>query len=191
MSRTVKDQVTTGFRLAGGIVLFAISMLLLASGLDSVWFAAPPSGHLVWSAWVGWGELLAAFVLTIFTAHLWLQFFAGCVGFGLLTSVVVIFLGRNWYSPHEPFSRLEAAEMAVFFGATLVWLVRFAKTRLDFPDRIAIALYLFLFLGRRDDGHFAVAQNVAGLAALFLAWCVYRWKKWKTKNQGAVHQLIT
>ncbi|MGO9403933.1 MAG: hypothetical protein ACLPVW_10745 [Terriglobales bacterium] len=113
MTRTVKEQVKTGFRLAGGIVLFVLSVLFLAYGLDAVWTAVPP-GHLVWGAWIGWSELLAAAVLIPTTAHLWLQYFAGCVGFGFLKSLVVIFAGKDWYSPHASFSRLEATEMTFF-----------------------------------------------------------------------------
>jgi len=37
MSRTVGEQVKTGFRLAGGILSFCASLFLLAYGLDAVW----------------------------------------------------------------------------------------------------------------------------------------------------------
>jgi hypothetical protein len=175
MTRTVKKQVETGFRLAGGIVLFVLSVLLLAYGLDAV-RSAVPSGHLVWRAWIGWSELLVAAVLIQLTVHLWLQFFAGCVGFAFLKSVVVIFAGKDWYSPHASFSRFEATETAIFFGATLALLIRFAKERPTPLDRIAITVYLFFFLGRYNDPHFSLLEAGGGLAALLLAWCVSRWK---------------
>jgi hypothetical protein len=175
MTRTVKEQVKTGLRLAGGIVLFVLSALLLAHGLDAVW-SAVPSGHLVREAWIGWSELLVAAVLIPFTVHLWLQFFAGCIGFAFLKSVVVIFAGKDWYSPHAPFSRLEAAEMAIFFGATFALLIRFAKERPTLLDRIAITIYLFFFFSYWNDAHFSLLQAGGGLTALFLAWCGSRWK---------------
>ena len=78
MSRTVGEQVKTGFRLAGGILSFCASLFLLAYGLDAVW----SDGHFVSSAWLGWVELSLAAVLIPLTMHLWMQFFAGCVGFG-------------------------------------------------------------------------------------------------------------
>jgi hypothetical protein len=175
MTRPVKEQVKTGLRLAGGVVLFVLSVLLLAYGLDAVWLAAP-SGHVAWGAWIGLGELLVAAMLIPLTVHLWLQFFAGCVGFAFLKSVVVIFAGKDWYSPHVPFSRLEATEMTIFFGATLALIIRFAKERPTPLDGIAITVYLLFFLGYRSDPHFSFLQAGGGLTALFLAWCVSRWK---------------
>ena len=178
--RTVSEQVRTGFRLAGGIILFCASLFLLAYGLDAVW----ADGPFVWSAWLGWAELFLAAVLIPLTTHLWVQFFGGCVALGFLKSVVVAIAGRDWFSPHLPFSRLEAAEMAFFFGATLIWLMRFAKTSPTIPDRIAIAVYLFFVLGRRNDPHFSISYAGVGLVALFLAWCFSRWGK-QTPNLAA------
>jgi len=113
MTRTVEEQVKTGFRLAGGIILFIVSVMLITYGYDAV-LSTVQSGHSGWGAWIGWGELLIAAVLIPSTVHLWLQFFAGCAGFAFLKSIVVIFAGKDWYSPHAPFSRLEATEMTIF-----------------------------------------------------------------------------
>ena len=117
------------------------------------------------------------------TMHLWIQFFAGCVGFGFLKTVVVAIAGRDWVPPHLAFSRLEAAEMALFFGATFVWLARFARFRPELRDRIAVAVYPFaFFLGSRSNPHFSIVQG-AGLIALFLAWAVSRWKGRRPDNR--------
>jgi len=178
----VGEQVKTGFRLAGGVILFCVSLFLLAYGLDAVW----SDGHFVSSAWLGWVELSLAVALIPLTMHLWVQFFAGCVGFGFLKSVIVAIAGRDWFPPHLPFSRLEAAEMAVFFGVTFVWLARFAWTRPELPDRIAVAVYLFS-LWPRNNSHFSVVQGGVGLIALFLAWAVSRWKG---RNRTAAVALV-
>jgi hypothetical protein len=185
MSRTVGEQVKTGFRLAGGILSFCASLFLLAYGVDAVW----SDGHFVSSAWLGWVELSLAAVLIPLTMHLWIQFFAGCVGFGFLKSVLVAFAGRDWFPPHLAFSRLEAGEMAVFFGATLVWLIRFARAKPELADRIAIVVYLFSFLGYRNNPHFSILQGGVGLAAIFLAWGVSRWRQRgrKAPNHPLVH----
>jgi hypothetical protein len=172
MTRTVEQQVKTGFRLAGGILLFCASLFLLAYGLDAVW----SDGHFVSSAWPGWVELLLAAVFIPLTMHLWLQFFGGCIGFGFLTSLVVVIAGKDWFSPHLPFSRLEAAEIALYFGLTFLWLIRFARSRPELPDRIAIAVYLFSFLGYCNTPHFSVMRGLVGLAALLIAWGVSRLK---------------
>lgn len=140
-------------------------------------------GHLGPSAWLGWVELFLAAVFIPLTMHLWMQFFAGCVGFGFLKAVIVAIAGRDWFPPHLAFSRLEAAEMALFFGATFAWLTRFARSRPGLPDRIAIAVYLFsFFLGSHSNPHFSIVQG-AGLIALFLAWAVSRWKGRKSHNR--------
>ena len=172
MSRTVGEQVKNGFRLAGGVLSFCAGLFLLAYGLDAVW----SDGHFVSSAWLGWVELSLAAVLIPLTMHLWMQFFAGCLGFGFLKAVIVAIAGRDWFPPHLAFSRLEAAEMALFFGAAFVWMIRFVRSRPELPDRIAIAVYLFSLLGYRDNPHFSILQGGVGLAALFLAWAVSRWK---------------
>lgn len=182
MSRTVGQQIRTGFRLAGGIVLFCASLFLLAYGLDAVW----SDGHFVSSAWLGWVELSLAAVLIALTMHLWIQFFAGCIAFGFLKSVLVAIAGRDWLPPHLPFSRLEAAEMAVFFGATLIWLIRFARGRPGLADRIAIAVYLFSFLGHRNNPHFSIVQGGVGLVALFIAW----WASRRKGRKGQNHPLV-
>jgi hypothetical protein len=178
MSRTLEQRVKSGFRLAGGILLFCASLFLLAYGLDAVW----SDGHFVSSAWLGWVQLSLAAVLIPLTMHLWLQFFGGCVGFGFLASAVTAIAGKDWFSPHLLFSRVEAAEIALFFGATFVWLIRFAKTRPELPDRIAIALWLFFFLGSRKNTHFSIAGAGIGLIALFLVWCVSRLKGWPPRG---------
>lgn len=146
--------------------------------MDAVW----QGGHFVSSAWLGWVELSLAVVLIPLTMHLWIQFFGGCVGFGFLTSVVVVITGSNWFSPHLPFSQVEAAEIAFYFGATFVWLIRFAKTRPQLPDRIAITLWMFSLLGSPNNPHFSIVQGGVGLTALFLAWWVSRWRRRKGQH---------
>jgi len=74
--------------------------------------------------------------------------------------------------------------MAFFFGATLVWLIRFARTKRGLPDRIAIAVYLFSFLGCRNNPHFSIAQGEIGLTDLFLAWWVSRRSKRIPQNRS-------
>ena len=96
MSRTVGEQVRSGFRLAGGVLSFCAGLFLLAYGLDAVW----SDGHFVPSAWLGWVELSLAAVLIPLTMHLWIQFFAGCLGFGFLKAVLVALSGRDWFPPH-------------------------------------------------------------------------------------------
>jgi hypothetical protein len=183
MSRTVREQVKTGFRLAGGILSFCASLFLLAYGLDAVW----SGGHFLSSAWLGLVELSLAAVLIPLTMHLWIQFFAGCVLFGFLKSVIVAIAGRDWFPPHFAFSRLEAAEMAFFFAATLVWLIRFARAKPELVDRIAIVVYLFSFLGYRNNPHFSIVQGGVGLIVLFLAWGASRWRGRKGRNHPLVH----
>jgi len=102
---------------------------------------------------------LSAAVLIPVTMHLWMQFFAGCVGFGFPKAVIVVIAGRDWFPPHLAFSRLDAAEMAMFLGATFVWLARFARSRPELPDRIAVAVYLFsFFLGSHSNPHFSIVH---------------------------------
>jgi hypothetical protein len=91
------------------------------------------------------------------------SFRSGCIAFGFLKSIIVVIAGRDWFPPHSAFSRLEATEITLFFAATLVWLIRFAKSRPEVPDRVAV--YLFCFLGARGIPHFSIVQGLIGLAS--------------------------
>jgi len=94
----------------------------------------------------------------------------------------VAIAGRDWFPPHMAFSRLEAAEMALFFGATFLWLARFAKSRPEFADRIAIAVYLFCFFGYLNNPHFSILFAGVGLTSLVFAWWVSRWSGAKLRS---------
>lgn len=155
MQCTVGAQVKAGFRLAGRILPFCASLFLLAYGMDAV----RSDGHFVPSAWLGWVELSFAAVLIPVTMHLWVQFFAGCLGLGFLKTVIVAIAGRDWFPPHFPFSRLEATEMALLFGTAFVWMIRFATFRPELPDRIAVGVYLFALLGSRNNPHFSLCKQ--------------------------------
>src|SRR5262245_32671861 len=155
MSRTIEEQIQSGVKLAGGIVLFAVCILLLTYGLDAVW-PDVRSGHSGWLTWIGWVELLSAFVLIPLTMHLWLQFFAGCSLFGVLNGIWAAVIGRSWHSPHTPISRFEAIEITLFFLAALVWSFRFAKEPPTIADRIAITLYILLVFVPPNHGHFTM-----------------------------------
>jgi hypothetical protein len=181
MSRTIGEQSLNGVKLAGGVVLFGVCLLLVTYGLDQVW---PDTGQVDWSAWVGWAEILLAVFLIPMTMHLWLQFFGGCSLFGLLNGIWAAVFGTGWHFPYKPYSRMEAIEIALFSAAALVWSTRFARVRPTIPDRIAITLYIFMIFIPPNHSHFSV-WSMAGPIALFAAWVSYRWGRRKKGKRTA------
>src|SRR5437660_345252 len=138
MTRTAKEQVNSGLRLASGIVLFAICLVLVAHGLDSVSPAFLEQG--ISSSRIGWVELAMAALLIPATMHLWVQFFAGCSLFACLNAIWVMFTGRGLHVLHRFYSRSEALEIGFFFATALIWSTRFAKRSPTIADRIAITI---------------------------------------------------
>jgi len=170
MGRSVKEQVKSGLRLGGGLAVFFVALAPLVAGLRRVVWAAPPR-HLVWSEPIGWVELIVAATLLVLMAQVWMQWFAGCLLFGIVKGVFMLLAGG-------PIPRSELAIPVVFFVATLVLMASIGLRGTTLLDRIALTFYVFCIAWRADKGLFMPAPSLAiGLAALFASWCVYYCRK--------------
>jgi hypothetical protein len=185
MDRSVKEQVKSGLRIGGGLAASLVAMAPLVDGLRRVAWAAPPH-QLAWSP-IGWVELIVAATLLVPTAKMWMQWFAGCLLFGIIKGVSMLLTGGS-------IPRSELATPVIFFVATLVLMGSIALRGTTLLDRIALTFYVFCIGWRADKGLFMPDPSLAvGLAGLFASWCVYYWRQhgWKgwPRPDGASHRL--
>lgn len=168
MRTRVKDQIATGLRLGGALAVSIIALIPLVDGLRRVVWAAP-SDRPPWSVPLGWLELIVAAALFVSTAHVLVQFLAGCMIFALVKGIVVLVRGA-------PTARFDSAEMLLVFSITLALLMNIMIRGVKMADRIALALYLIALGWGADAGLFTPSRSVIfGLAALCVSCGVYYW----------------
>jgi hypothetical protein len=187
-NRSRKEQVGNGLRLGIGAGAFLIAVMLLGSGLKRVVSSVPPQ-HLVWSDWVAWVQICIALVLLFVTAQVWLMVVGGYAFFGLAKVLLVLISGKDFHAPYRPIPRLEALAVAFFALTTLVLLFRFVDTRPSILDRVALTFYVLAIAvglsGDRAASTLIDSWPTAGLIALAISWCVYRWKTTKPRTPEA------
>ncbi|MGA2235457.1 MAG: hypothetical protein ABSG23_08290 [Terriglobales bacterium] len=121
-------------------------------------------------------ELIVAATLLVLMAQVWMQWFAGCILFGLIKGVFMFIIGG-------PIPRSELVEPVIFFVVTLVLMVSIALRGTTLLDRIALTFYVFCIAWRADKGLFMPDPALAvGLAGLFVSWCVHYWRLHGTKK---------
>lgn len=192
MKTTTTRQINNGLRLGGGLGLFfvaAVTIGVTVSGLNDV-----ASGHLrFWpDVAIATGLIGVAMVILIFTARIWILYIAGCLLVAIPKLLIVAVTGKSLYS-HEPFSGLQAAELALFSLLSLYLIYRVTVIHKPSPiDRLAFTFFLLaLVFGLSRQGFAIVAVwQVAGVAALWLAWFMSRKKRhrrshWRSKIRGS------
>lgn len=147
--------------------------MMIGVAIDGLRAAAPGQLKLWPDAAIATGLIAVATVIVALTARVWILYIAGCLLFAIPKLLIVIMSGRSIYSPHEPFSRLQAAELGLFPLVSRFRIYR--ATVSDRPrvvDRLAFTFFmlaLVLGLSQRDFAAFAFWQ-VAGVTVLWLAW---------------------
>jgi hypothetical protein len=190
MKPRIKSQIKNGLRIGGGMGAFLIAAMLAGVALDGL--RSQASGHLrLWPDGAIAGGLLAlAAVILALTARVWIIYIAGCLLIAIPKIVTVIVSGKDFYSPHSPFSRLEAAELLVFFIASLFLIYRISVNHVPTVfDRFAFTLYLASFV-LAPSGHFSLVAlwQIIGLAALFVAWYLSRNRHRKHRTTSSASQ---
>jgi hypothetical protein len=184
MGRTVKEQIKSGVHLGIGFGSFLIAAMLLGAGMSRVVWSTGAPHHVVWWEPIGWAELLAAALILVLTADIWWQLLAGYMFIGCFKGVVIFITGRDLFAPHDPFPRLESAELTIFAAATVALLVRFADVRPTIVDRIALTLFVFCFVWSTATARFSAANPslAAALIVLLISWAVSWLRKNNRKN---------
>jgi hypothetical protein len=178
MKPSTKRQIKNGLRIGGSLGALWIAAMLIGVSMEGLESVAP--GHLrLWPDGAIAGGLLAlGAVILVITARVWIIYIAGCLLFAIPKIVTVMVSGKDFYSPHDPFSRSEAAELLVFFLASLFLIYRISVNHVPtLFDRFAFTLYLASFV-LAPSGHFSLVSSwqIVGLAALLVAWHLSRKK---------------
>ena len=179
MSQTARKQIESGLRLGIGAGLFLIGGMLLSAGMGRVVWSAPPPHYVVWPEPVGWTELALAAAALLSSAGIWWQLFAGYMLIGSVKSAVVLVTGRDFFAPHGPFPRPEAAALGFFGVASILLMWRFTKKPPTILDRFALTAYLFCFAWRAEAAKFSDFDLglLVGLGCLLLAWAYDRTRR--------------
>jgi hypothetical protein len=182
--RSRGEQVEIGLRLGISAGAFLVAAMLLGNGLPRVVSSGPPY-HLIWSDWVSWIEVSLACLLLYATAGIWVLLVGGIAFFGVGKSILMLVTGSEpYHGQHVP--RLEAAEGLFFCLATLLLIFRFWETRPSILDRVTLTFYVFViaWYGQSSVSTSVDLRVAAGLIALVISWCVYRWKETKPQRKA-------
>lgn len=186
MKPSTRKQIKSGLRLGGGMGAFLVAVILIGIGVERLQSVAPGQLRFWPDEAVDGGLIGLALLILIITARVWVIYLAGCFLFAIPKSLAVIVSGRDFYSPHGPFSRLEAFELLFFFLASLFLIYRITANRIPtLFDRLAITFYLIAF-AYSSSGHFSLVSSgpIIGLAALVAAWYLSQ-KKHRTHRAGS------
>ncbi len=150
---------------------FFIAAMLLGIATDGL---RAGSGHLrLWPDGAIAGSLIVlATVILVLTARIWILYIVGCLLVAIPKCLMVVGSGRDFYTPHQPFSRWEAIDLALFFTLSLFLIYRVIKNHTPaMVDRLAFTFFALSFvfgLSRQDFALVLIWQLVA-VAALSLA----------------------
>jgi hypothetical protein len=188
MKASTKTQIKSGLRVGGQLGLFFIAAMILGVAIDGIQAGA---GHL--KPWpdgaIAAGLIAMAMAILLLTARVWILYIAGCLLFAIPKCLMLIASGRNFYSPHEPFSRLVAAELGLFFLVSLFLVYRLTVNQAPaVVDRLAFTFFMFSLVFGLSQRNFALVAiwQIAGLAALCLAWLFSR-NKHRAHSRAPVH----
>jgi hypothetical protein len=175
MKPSTKKQIKNGLRIGCGMGAFLIAAIITGVALDGL--RSEASGHLrLWPEGVIASGLLAlAALILVFTARVWIIYIAGCLLLAIPKIVTVILSGRDFYAPRGAFPRFEAAELLVFFLASLFLIYRISVNHVpSLFDRFAFTLYLAALVLAPSRPMSLASWQMVGLAALFVAWYLSR-----------------
>src|SRR5262249_15351813 len=98
---------------------------------------------------------------------------------------ILILLGIVYHGQQVP--RSQGLEFVLFSLATLVLIFRFVKTRPTVLDRVALTFFAVVLVwhGQTPASNSIELRLMAGLIALGISWCVYRWKNTRRRPQEA------
>ena len=182
MRRSVKEQIHSGLRLGAGLGVFLIGALLLgqANTRLGVLSSIHQSG---WSDWVVWLDVVLGIGLLFSTVHVWYQWLAGCLLFGILKGLMALVTGSDIFPLRQvPATHLASLTVVAYCVAALLLMARFTARKPTMVDRVAITFFLLCLV---PSGPFPSVWEIVGLAGLFLSWGVYRWRERGASASGA------
>jgi len=153
----------------------------MLSAHDRVW----------WFDWAIWVELLLGVGLLFFTVHVWYQWLAGCLVFGIVKGFVALTSGRDFFSRYQmPASNFWLVVAILYCVIAILLMVRFMSIPPTHLDRVAITVFFLCLL--MSGSSFPSVSAILGLVGLTTSWLVYRFHFGKAgPNEHALKNSLT
>lgn len=136
------DQVASGFRLAGLIVLACVAGILFA------WGGLVVSREAAGSLLMGWVAIAIAFVILVLNLQGWAKMLPGFLVLAAFNAVIMAASGHVLNNPSAQVSRSMALGSAIAFAVAAVVSAQFDSRRLSLLDRVVLVAYIgFILLG--------------------------------------------
>lgn len=166
-----KQQVVSGFRLAGGTLLGIFLMACVIYGADFALFGGSPRISRPVAAVIA----LTAFAIIAAMVQRWAKYFAGWVIWGVYNSIIVATSGHAMNNPSVSVPRPYALAAGAVYLFSVLPTVRFAKKyTLNVADKIALTAWILAFTGAALFPKVSLEILSAGSAALVVAWLLGR-----------------
>lgn len=172
MPRSVKEQIQSGFRLGAGLGAFLVAGLILSHVRTRLEVL---SGYhqTGWSDWVVWLEVILSVGLLLSTVHVWYQWLAGCLLFGIAKGLIAFVTGRDIFPLRQvPTTHLASLIVIAYCVVTLMLMARFMDRKPTMVDRGAVTLFFLCLL---PSGSFPSVWEIVGFVGLLASWVVDRW----------------
>jgi len=178
-NRSVEQQIVTGLRLGGGL---AGGLLILGLAFWSTSTLVANVQPEPWPAHFGfWCVLCFASVMMFVTVNRWVSFVPAFCCFTLVRSVLTFGLLSSASTAADWASRrylLEPLVICVVVTALTWRFIGNIPARTTFLDRFALTFFVLAQLNQMAIScHWPPLLLIAGLSALLIAWCDYRWNR--------------
>lgn len=170
-----KQEVISGFRLAGGILLGMALMGLLVFGAATA-FGSTEGTDITPVRRLGApaAALLSLFLITI-TVQRWAKYFAGWIVWGVLNALITASTGHLLSNPSIPSSRRGALALAGLFSIQVLATIRFRKEyKLHLSEKAALIIWILAFTWAAVGTGFEILAMSIASAALAAAWWYQR-----------------
>lgn len=139
---SVGDQMVSGLRLAGLVVLACVTGTLF------VWGALVVSHEAAGSILMGWAALAVALVILVLNLNRWARMLPGFLALAALNALLMAASGHMLNKPSVQVSRGMALGTAIALAVAAVISAQFHGKRLSRLDRVVLVVYVgFILLG--------------------------------------------
>jgi hypothetical protein len=187
--RSVREQVKSGFLIAGELVGGFLVFILAEVGLGRLILAAPTS-HFTGPV-TAWIELGLATIIIFGTAERWGGFIPGFFFLRGATLGIFYAIFPSAASPSHQIPRSEAALLAVYSVVIIAVLWRFIpprRVRATLLDRAALTIFaLSVAMMMALPSSTGLRVVLIGSAPLLVVWAAYEWKvrRHRTRHRHA------
>ncbi len=178
-SRSIGEQVKSGFVIAGELVGGFLTFLMAAVGIVRLYSQAP--SHHFLGLLTAWIELCVATVIIFATAERWGGYIPGFFLLrGAMGGIVYTIFPFSPNAHFQGMTHLKAAGLAIYSITVIAILWRFVpprRVRATVLDRTTLTIYALSVasMGALPSAT-ALRAPLIGSIPLLVAWAAYRWK---------------